>query len=146
MDEFPEVNDPFRVGIWENSKPQGMPVRTLNHYAQLISLPKPGFFMYDYDSKEKNIEVYGTATPPELDLGLIKTKVTMYAGTGDLMSNPVDAQLIKEAMVNSENVVLNVVEKYGHTSFILAKDNGELYTPLVEQLWNEVNGVQNQNE
>lgn len=140
MGKYPEMNDPWRVGLWENSKPQGMPVRTLNHYAQLISQPKPGFFMFNYDDKALNMKHYGTATPPRLDLGLIRTRVTMYAGTGDLMSNPVDAQLIKEALVNSEKAELNVVERYGHTSFVLGLSNGELYSPLVEGLFEEAQG------
>lgn len=47
-------------------------------------LPLSGKFQkYDY-GEEKNLEIYGQATPPRYDLTKVTAPVAMYTGTKDL--------------------------------------------------------------
>lgn len=107
MDEYPEMDDISRTGMLLNSKPQAMSLRTLVHYAQLITKPKdaPEFSKFDFGIVE-NLKQYGQAKPPVWDLKNIKTKLTLIVGTGDYFSTPQDVENLKARVVNAESVDL----------------------------------------
>lgn len=139
MDEFPEMDDISRTGVFLNTKPQAMSLRTLVHYAQLISKPKdkPEFSKYDFGVTE-NIKQYGQPTPPVWDLKNITTKLTLIVGTGDYFSTPQDVENLRQRLVNAQSVDMQVIEKYGHTTMILGIENYKIMTDLVNKLKGEV--------
>jgi len=138
MDQFPEMDDLSRTGIYLNTRPQSLSVKSMIHYAQLISKPtdKPEFAMFDY-GPEENFKVYGQLTAPVWDLGNIKTKMTFLVGTGDYFSTVQDVTNLKDRLVNAKQVEMKVIDKYGHTTMVLGVENYELMTDLVNELKSE---------
>lgn len=139
MDAYPEMDDISRTGIYLNTKPQGMSLKTLLHYAQQITQPvdNPQFTKFDY-GPEGNLKKYGTKKAPIWNVGNITTKLTFLVGTGDLFSTPLDVKHLKSQVVNAKSVNMKVIPKYGHTTMVLGVDNYTYMTEIVDQLKSEV--------
>lgn len=129
-DRYPEVNNLPLTGYFVNSKPQAFSVQILNHYSQIINLHAPKFQKFDWGVARNMIE-YGQPTPPQFDLSRITTRVTALVGTGDFMSTPADVADLSKAIPQMK---VQVMDKWGHTTFMLGKVSGPVYDSLLQDL------------
>lgn len=82
LDDFPKLL---------KHNPCATSIQSILHFAQLINIPEnlQKFTKYNYGT-EKNLQLYGSAEPPEYDLRNIQTKVILIKGTKDDLSNHKD--------------------------------------------------------
>lgn len=79
---------------------------------------------------------YGQKTPPSYDLSLIKEKVRLWHGTGDLLADVEDVEML-EAELRNADVKRRILDKWGHITFMMGKFNRHPYLDLVQELKDE---------
>ena len=57
----------------------------------------------------------------------------LWYGTGDLLADVVDVEILKTKLVNA-NVKTNKIDQWGHISFNIAKNGRDIYTQLINEL------------
>lgn len=57
----------------------------------------------------------------------------LWYGTGDLLADVVDVEILKTKLVNA-NVKANKIDQWGHISFNMAKNGHDIYTQLINEL------------
>ncbi|EFA01620.1 lipase 1 [Tribolium castaneum] len=111
--------------------PSNAAMKQLYHYGQLIK--NGGFSQFDFGSKEKNKEIYGTDTPPAYDLSKISAPVAVYYGKNDQLVNYLDAQTVVKNLGNVANDYFIPYDLFDHLDFIFAKDVvNMLYVELIK--------------
>ena len=80
-----------------------------------------------------NFISYGQKTPPDYDLGQIRENVHLWYGTGDLLADVTDVEILKTKLVNAK-VSVNKIDKWGHITFNIAKNGHDMYTRLINEL------------
>lgn len=73
--------DPSRSEVYVTHFPSGAGWKCFLHFSQAIG--KEEFLRYDYSSPTRNLEVYGTRTPPAYNLTnvtLSKVPIALFAG------------------------------------------------------------------
>ena len=139
-DKYPEyVNLPL-TGYFVNSKPQAFALQVMDHFAQLINQKSPRFMKFNW-GEERNLQEYGQLTPPEFNLGNIKTKVTAFVGTGDPFATVADVANLKKAIPQME---VHQLEGWGHTAFMLGSQSDSVYNQLVQSLLAEQNTLRSE--
>ena len=133
-DEFPKENNLKQTGYFMNSDPQAFNLQSVAHFCQLTVSTVPIFRRYDYGA-QKNMEKYGQVEPPHYNLSLVKTKITAYVGTADLISTVKDVETLKE---NVPQMRVNYLEKWGHLTFLLGKNCSPVYNKIVMELSNQI--------
>ena len=88
------------------------------------------FQRYDY-GELGNIERYGTGQPPEFDLGNVKVRVILIAGTKDILSTREDVLGLQGKLGNSR---LHWLEGWGHITPLFARDPTPLWKILDSEL------------
>lgn len=117
-DGDPEVNDRNLLRIYLGHFPGGLSVKVLEHELQIYQAER--FQYFDYGA-EKNIQKYGTETPPVIPVDQISgMPIALFVGTSDLLADTRDVEWLREQL--NENVVFYKTYDYGHASFYIAKD------------------------
>jgi pimeloyl-ACP methyl ester carboxylesterase len=99
--------------------PAGISVKSLEHTLQVYRNKR--FAYFDYGSA-KNMEKYGTKTPPEIDLSKIENAppIAMMVGTSDLLGDLKDNEWLKNQL--GANVKYFNTYEAGHITFFIGKD------------------------
>ena len=105
-----------RLEVYLSQTPAGTSVRNLDHFRQLVLNGK--YCKYDWGSSEKNIEKYGTATPPDYDLSKIKIPVALMSGSNDWLGDPKDLEILKSVLPASTVVYELNVKDMAHLDFV----------------------------
>ncbi|CAI2370826.1 unnamed protein product [Moneuplotes crassus] len=124
-DADPTVNNLNSCQIFWYHHPSGTSFKALKHWSQIIKHGE--FIKFDY-GKEKNLEVYGTETPPMYDLvGIQKSKIpiAILSGKHDLLAATEDCEWTKAQL--GESLVFDKEYDYGHMTFLCGKDNSYIY-------------------
>ena len=129
-----------RIGVYLAQIPSGsMSVKDAEHWMQGLRSRSPQFQMYDYGCglfRCRNLERYGTRTPPVYDLRSYPKDLptTLYHGTNDIISTPDDVAALL-AMLPPGAVQAHTVEGYAHMDFTWGEDAHVLvYSDLIKQL------------
>lgn len=89
-DENMTLSDEQRVQVYLGHYPSGTSLKSINHFGQLMETGR--MQKYDYGT-EKNIEVYGSEIPTQVDITKIsKVPIGMFVGTEDELADKNDAQ------------------------------------------------------
>lgn len=109
----------------------GASIKQIAHYGQNIE--NKSFRRWDFGFFG-NLAIYGSVSPPEYDLSLITTKVTMHYTVNDFLLDERDAMDMAAAMPNA--TLRRVArDSFTHTDFVIAPDAKELVTDyIVESL------------
>jgi pimeloyl-ACP methyl ester carboxylesterase len=96
----------------------GTSIKNLKYYNQLITRKSPRPYKFDYGAK--NQEVYGANSPPCLDYNKITTKIALFAGQHDIVTQPGDVDILR-LQLNSSNVVFYKKDyKLDHSGFAMS--------------------------
>eukprot|EP01017_Pseudomicrothorax_dubius_P041234 TRINITY_DN6572_c0_g1_i2.p1 TRINITY_DN6572_c0_g1~~TRINITY_DN6572_c0_g1_i2.p1 ORF type:complete len:376 (-),score=63.21 TRINITY_DN6572_c0_g1_i2:61-1188(-) len=115
-DANPEYINYKRWPVLMSHIPAGTSMRSLMHYAQIITSPDGTFKKYDY-GKKKNLEIYGTEKPPVYPIEQIEEEVHLVCGTADRIADLKDASRLKGELKNVKQVIFHE----GHDSLVLGK-------------------------
>ncbi|CAG9857238.1 unnamed protein product [Phyllotreta striolata] len=120
---------PVQVFLFEDKIPIGV-------LDQLSELRRSGKLIQK-DYGVKNMEVYGTPTPPVYDLSKIIVPNALFVGKGDFLGDPNEATFIYEQFTNETQCgyVLIKLDGWYHGDFLWAKDGIELLVkPVMEKI------------
>ncbi|XP_047505093.1 lipase 1-like [Pieris napi] len=105
-----------------NHFPSGSSFKQIQHFAQLVL--SGDFRQFDY--KVKNIEKYGSLTPPSYPVEKITAPVAIFYGEGDWLSDVSDAQILKSRLPNLVEFYRVEDDHFSHFDFIYAADTKNL--------------------
>lgn len=112
------VDDLEALRTYYGHYPAGISVKSLEHTLQIYMNKR--FAYFDYGS-QKNLEKYGTTTPPLINLDTISgVPIALFVGNTDLLGDPKDNEWLKEQL--GSNVVAYNTYDYGHITFFIGKD------------------------
>ena len=77
--------------------------------------------LFDWGSSSKNMEKYGQATPPNVELDKIRTPVAMFVGQEDDLGDVTDCRWAKN-QIKSEYMKHYEESPGGHATFMVGKD------------------------
>lgn len=123
------------LGAAYSEFPTTVSTKTVFHYTQLALAEQ--FQMYDYGTP-KNIDRYGQATPPQLNISKITGPVALYYGGSDTLATRADAELVALRLPNL--VLKRYLKSYSHTDFLWS-DNAHitLYDDVIQTMKNTLN-------
>ena len=75
------MDDENRFKVYMGHYPNGASLQSFKHFAQLIK--KSDMELYDWGSKEKNLQKYGQVSPPKVDFSKITVPTAMFVGLKD---------------------------------------------------------------
>nr|XP_023020524.1 lipase 1-like [Leptinotarsa decemlineata] len=109
-------------------------------YTHLVQIHISGVFQHYDHGKERNLETYGTPTPPPYDLSKIPVPVAMFFGANDWLATPRNAKQAYSELQPSLRCGYHAVpfEKWNHLDFIIAKD---LPKYLYEDMFHKINDI-----
>ncbi|CEO95340.1 Lipase [Plasmodiophora brassicae] len=121
-----------RIDVYTSHDPAGTSVFNLKHWSQMASTGE--FKRYDF-GKRRNLEIYGSESPPAYDLGRIKVPMAFFTGGNDALSDPVDVRATMSALDPAKIVFSTGIPYYDHIDFIWGLDAADLvYKPVVDLL------------
>jgi lysosomal acid lipase/cholesteryl ester hydrolase len=92
-DSDASISDEAQLAEWLNQYPSGASFKCVEHFSQLIQSNK--FQRFDFGDK-KNLEIYQSHTPAEIDLKKLNSKdgvkISLFSGESDLLSHPKDVE------------------------------------------------------
>ncbi|XP_074029937.1 gastric triacylglycerol lipase isoform X2 [Leptinotarsa decemlineata] len=109
-------------------------------YTHLVQIHISGVFQHYDHGKERNLETYGTPTPPPYDLSKIPVPVAMFFGANDWLATPRNAKQAYSELQPSLRCGYHAVpfEKWNHLDFIIAKD---LPKYLYEDMFHKISDI-----
>ncbi|KAJ0176864.1 hypothetical protein K1T71_008043 [Dendrolimus kikuchii] len=110
--------------------PAGTSRKNLYHLGQL-GLRK--FSHFDYGSMQ-NKAVYGTDTPPKLNLAKVTMKTALIVGRGDRISTVKDVRLLRDALPNVVKYIELQPDSFGHLNFVWGRNTHRLMFPMIFKL------------
>jgi len=126
-----------RMDIYMAEFPSGTSVKNMAHFVQGFRTDK--FIMFDYGSKWKNLEHYGTDEPPEYDLTKIdKVPISLFSGSADVYADPEDVSRLQTAIAYRLKTNLQLYG-YTHPDFILGVNSFKAVYPHVIADMEELN-------
>jgi lysosomal acid lipase/cholesteryl ester hydrolase len=129
-DKDPSKIDTKEMAVFLQHNPSRSNVKSLEHYAQMITNFTGALRKFDYGAKE-NMARYGTAIPPAYDLSKIDVKVYMYYGDNDLLTTLKNIELLKATLKSSKS---NFYPGWGHLSFFLGKEREMFFQDLLKDI------------
>jgi len=117
-DTHPSVDNTKRLPITTGHYPAGSSLQNVLYWQQMFASPQ--FRKFDY-GKAKNLQIYGTPTPPEYDLAKIEEAVYMFVGQYDELASVKDTANLKSKLTGASEVHYKVYP-LGHSSFLWGKD------------------------
>lgn len=94
---------------------------------------KPDLKKYDYGFS-KNFAVYGQKEAPDYNLELIRTKLYMYHGADDQLSNDDDIDMGIKRMVNAKVMRKLKIDNFGHATFFIGEKMDRIVKMILEDL------------
>uniref|UniRef100_A0A8D8LQ55 Lipase 3 n=1 Tax=Cacopsylla melanoneura TaxID=428564 RepID=A0A8D8LQ55_9HEMI len=110
--------------------PAGVSTKTILHYAQFINRINT-FRQFDYGLA--NSQQYNSLEPPDYNISAIRSKVALFYGNNDLLTNEIDVKLFYSQLPNPIGLFKVNRSKFSHLDFLWAKDVRSLvYNQLVQ--------------
>ena len=78
--------------------PAGTSAKTVAQFAQGYNSKR--FCRFDFGDSLTNTRMYGSSTPPDYDLSMVKTPVLLYWGNNDWLATPEDVENIAQQLPN----------------------------------------------
>jgi lysosomal acid lipase/cholesteryl ester hydrolase len=102
------------------------------HWAQLVRSGK--FQKYDFGLLG-NLKNYGSMSPPSWDLSQIATPTVLFTGGQDILADPYDVELLRQALNPDYLVYQETFPDYDHLDFSWGMDaHARCYPKLAELL------------
>lgn len=129
---FPGL-DRSRIPHYLNYEPNPTSVKNMAHWAQ--SVRSGTFGRYDY-GKDKNLEKYGQAHPPQFNLTSWPEHlpVALFAGYKDALADPKDVALLLQLLPIRAKVTTHYEMNYGHLDPLLGIDAHKRIYPMILDL------------
>uniref|UniRef100_A0A914WPK3 Lipase n=1 Tax=Plectus sambesii TaxID=2011161 RepID=A0A914WPK3_9BILA len=127
--ESNQFND-TRVAVYVSHTPADTSTQNMIHFGQMVLSNK--YQQYDYGSTSKNLEHYGTKTPPEYSVKDFHIPTYLYWGDEDWLADPTD--VAQTLLPNLPNIVQsNEMKGWNHLDFIWGLNAADqIYHPVVE--------------
>ncbi|CAH0398098.1 unnamed protein product [Chilo suppressalis] len=106
--------------------------KTAVHMAQMILSGR--FQHFDYGYEERNLRIYGTATPPDYDLSKVTLNITLFWAKNDLLSNEMDVRKLHETLPMTTQMYLVPYPKFNHVDYLWAKEAPRLINNKVFEI------------
>ena len=133
-----------RLGVYASGFPAGTSSRNILHFGQGVASGKFQKFNYGL---ERNLQVYGTKTPPEYDLGKITSKnIVIFTSKNDWLSSKPDIDLLRKKLCG--NIVADLVlptPSWNHLDFIMGKQSGRYVNKPILKILSKYNRRQRHN-
>lgn len=94
--------------------------KTVVHFAQLM-LTKDRFQQFDY-GEGNNLRMYGTASPPEYDLGKVTLPIKLFWSQNDLLSGEEDVEKLRRRLPPTTEAYMVPDPKFNHLDYLWAID------------------------
>ncbi|XP_050510205.1 lipase member J-like [Diabrotica virgifera virgifera] len=116
-----EQMDPLHYPQFATQMLDSVCVELWSHYLQMYETGD--FKRYDYGEK-KNLEKYGTPTPPVYDLSKIEIPMAIFASENDWLATMENANQLYSEIQPSVRCGFDVIphKKWNHIDFLIAKD------------------------
>lgn len=105
--------------VYMSHAPAGASSRQVIHYAQEYVSAK--FRKFDHGTK-KNLEIYGTETPPDYDMSRITAPVIVHYTDNDLLVDPIDVEQLYSELGNPAGLIKVPMPEFNHLDFTWGKD------------------------
>ncbi|CAK9134761.1 unnamed protein product [Ilex paraguariensis] len=127
------VNSSSTVDFLEH-EPQSTATKNMVHLAQMIR--QGTIAMFDYGSKEENMNHYGQPTPPNYNMASIPNDLPLFLSYGgkDALSDVNDVQTLLDTLKDhdADKLVVQYREDYAHADFVFGVNaNQVVYNPLM---------------
>lgn len=130
--------DNTRVNGYLGHMPSGTSVKNIAHYGQMVMSGKFAKFSHGILG---NIMQYGSSSPPEYDLGKIRSKsLVLFVADNDWLASPQDVADLRASLKVKPYAVYNISEekpKWNHIDFVYAKHAGEIINPKIEKVFKD---------
>ena len=100
--------------------PAGTSFMCADHFRQMMLAER--FQRYDH-GVEKNLEKYGSETPPEISLATFSDlPIALFCGSGDKLASPHDYMWLRDELVAHNNCIYYKEYDMGHLAFLMPAD------------------------
>lgn len=99
--------------------PAGCSTQSFVHYTQLKISGNDTFSRYDW-GPEENLERYGQATPPEIDLTKVTAPTVLYVGDSDTVACEEDSAILASRLPNLIGNHIIDHKGWSHLDFFMA--------------------------
>ena len=124
-DDDPKKINQSGLEMYMGHFPAGTSYKCLDHYRQLLLTDC--FQKYDY-GLEKNLSLYGSETPPLIDLQSFSgLPIAMLCGKTDKLSNQYDYAWLRDILAMNSNCIYFKEYDLGHVAFLMPNDNDRRY-------------------
>ena len=100
-------------------QPSGASTKQVEHYSQAVISGK--FRRFDH-GESKNIELYGSKTPPEYPLERITTPIVIFYSENDWLVSVDDTEALRKRLKNVVEVYQIPYPDFNHVDYLFAKD------------------------
>jgi len=116
------VDNTARMDVIMSHYPAGTSSRDVDHWVQMAEMKHATLQKYNFGSPAANQAVYGTASPPTINLTQVSGKVALFAGLYDRLANPKDVAWLMTQLPTQNVVWFKGDYPCGHGTFMWAKD------------------------
>ncbi|KAL0273383.1 UNVERIFIED_CONTAM: hypothetical protein PYX00_006061 [Menopon gallinae] len=118
------------IPIYFSHYPEGGAIQEYLHYLQIGNTDE--FRQFDY-GPVKNMELYGSDTPPLYDLERITAPLSLHYSDNDLLVNPHDFGHLVSQLKSVVRIIRVPFKKFSHTDFNWATEADRyVYEPTIE--------------
>ncbi|XP_059045188.1 lipase 1-like [Achroia grisella] len=126
-----EEIEPEFIRVIFGHYPSGNSLKNIYHLSQIAN--RNAFADYDYGAI-KNIEVYGTPTPPKFDLSKVTAKTALLVGQNDFLSTVEDVEALNAELSNVVRYQILPDKKFNHLDFVWGKYAHEKLYPYIFEI------------
>jgi lysosomal acid lipase/cholesteryl ester hydrolase len=123
-----------RVPVFLSDEPGGTSTMNIIHWSQMVRSGKQQ--KYDYENALDNLFHYGSTTPPEYNLGNIKSDIHLYWSPCDWLADEKDIteHLLKNIPATSLKESIKL-DDFSHTDFIWgSKAKDQIFVPIISKI------------
>merc|ERR1712228_83294 len=117
-----------RMDVYGSETPSGTSVKNMIHWSQ--DDKRERFGMFDYGTKEANMQHYGPnyPNPPAYNLSLVTMPLGLYSGSNDWLADPEDVSTLRADLPKNVTKQDVYVEGFAHLDFTWGmRANAEVY-------------------
>lgn len=116
------VDNTARMDVIMSHYPAGTSSRDIDHWVQMAEMKHAALQKFNFGSAAANQAVYGTSSPPYIDLTQVSGKVALFAGLYDRLADTKDVAWLMTQLPPQNVVWFKGDYPCGHGTFLWAKD------------------------